>query len=601
MSNRIIRAVFLNLFFVVLLFKTGYTQTSQSQNRSNTFLRQSAVSASDQIYFIDELSLQILEAGSIPSDYVTPGYILGPNDLISVHVTGTVPVTARGLIVNSQGDIFLPLAGQVNIGGLTLEKATEEVRAAFREQLAEFELNLTIERPREVSVHLVGDIANPGRYRFPAGIQTDSILKTIKLKTDRESQDELNQSQKNRPFRQQPIPVQDSRINILDAEGDQIAEDESLADLEKISLRNLNIIRADSTVTKADIIRYRSTGEIKYNPYVYAGDVIVINLRNENTPRVSISGAVQRPDEFEYRSDDTIQTLLKIGGGRLDDADLEQVFVIPADSRERMTITAEDFTNYILRPNDRVIVPFNRSEKITSGARITGEIEIPGIFPISERSATLADLLEMSGGLKENALPNAAYIIRNTSTIRETENVTDINIDALKRTSDQLRQGFEYLELEEQLGTQRKIFVDLSKKENLKDIRILDGDHLYVPRDLQAVVLFGQVNNPGNYPYNSNYTVQDYLRQAGGLSLAADQERVFVIKAGSKAWLRPGETLIESGDMIFTDRIPFDELDSKRNHELQVRSAKRQDLQVLLATISTIAAVVTTAVVVTRR
>ncbi|MGF1669678.1 MAG: SLBB domain-containing protein, partial [Balneolaceae bacterium] len=315
----------------------------------------------------------------------------------------------------------------------------------------------------------------------------------------------------------------------------------------------------------------------------------------------SISGAVQRPDEFEYRPDDTIQTLLKIGGGRLDEADLSKVFVIPANSRERVTIPAEDFNHVTLNQNDRVIVPFNRSEKMTAGAWITGEVEIPGNFPISETSATVADLLEMSGGLKNSALPNAAYIIRSTSAIRETDEATRINIDALKRTSDQLRQGFEYLELEEQLGTERKVFVDLSKTENLKDIRILDGDRLYVPRDLQAVVLFGQVNNPGNYPYHSNYTVQDYLRQAGGLSLAADQDRIFVIKAGSKAWLKPGETTLESGDMIFADRIPFDELDSQRNHELQVRSAKRQDLQVLLATISTIAAVVTTAVVVTRR
>jgi protein involved in polysaccharide export with SLBB domain len=144
------------------------------------------------------------------------------------------------------------------------------------------------------------------------------------------------------------------------------------------------------------------------------------------------------------------------------------------------------------------------------------------------------------------------------------------------------------------------MFVDLDNADQLNRIKITDGDRVYIPTDYQNIVLYGQFNNPGNYPYDPSLSVRDYLELAGGLSLAADPERIYVIKAGSRAWMQPDETNLESGDMIFVDRTPFDELNAQREYEIQLRNARRGNAQLVLTAISTIAAAVTTYVAITR-
>jgi hypothetical protein len=84
------------------------------------------------------------------------------------------------------------------------------------------------------------------------------------------------------------------------------------------------------------------------------------------------------------------------------------------------------------------------------------------------------------------------------------------------------------------------------------------------------------------------------------MSLAAAPERIFVIKAGSRVWLSPNETTLESGDMIFVDREPFDELNAFRSYELQKQSIRQGNIQIILATVSTITAIITTYVAITR-
>jgi len=594
-------SLFLLFFGTILMIPGDYAsaQTSQGSGVNNS-LRQLTIPGFEQIYFVDQLSLELIETGNPPQGFVNDGYILGPNDLVSVSLTGITPVVARGLVVNSQGTIYLPVAGQVKIGGLNFSEASRVLEDAYANHFNDFEIQMTIDRPRQVTVHIAGDLETPGTYLIPAGTTVDTILRSLEFK--KSPNEKISGDTQNRQRNQTANPLTE-RISVLGKPTEDNNENEAREPGKidsQISLRNLKIIRADSSIKSADIIRYHSTGDIKYNPFIYDGDRILINKKNDDTPRISISGAVQRPDEFEYREDDTIEDLLEIGGGYTQRAD-ENYILVYRPSGERITVNPDNYNNFALQPNDRVVIPTLDRKRETAGAWVIGEAVTPGNFPIDEESTSVADLLEKAGGLKAGALPNAAYIIRNNEVLSDVSSPSTINIEELKRTSDQLRQGFEYLQLQEELDADTKVFVDLTDTENLQSIRILDGDRLYIPRDQQVVVLFGQVNNPGNYPYNTENSVIDYIEKAGGMSLAADQERVFVIKAGNKAWLEPDKTELESGDMIFVDRIPFDELDAKRNYEVQLRSAKRQDRQILLAAISTIAAVVTTAVVVVRR
>ena len=114
------------------------------------------------------------------------------------------------------------------------------------------------------------------------------------------------------------------------------------------------------------------------------------------------------------------------------------------------------------------------------------------------------------------------------------------------------------------------------------------------------MVLYGQVNKPGDYRYDSTLGLNDYLDKAGGVTLAADTERIFIIKAGSRTWMKPEMTDINSGDIIFVDRIPFDELNAQRSFDLQKQAARRNNIQLILSGLTAITGIITTVVAIRR-
>jgi hypothetical protein len=82
--------------------------------------------------------------------------------------------------------------------------------------------------------------------------------------------------------------------------------------------------------------------------------------------------------------------------------------------------------------------------------------------------------------------------------------------------------------------------------------------------------------------------------------LSADKERIFVIKAGNSAWYKPQETTIESGDRIFVDRVPIEDLNQFRTYEVQRAQQRIQRTQLILTAITTITGIITTYVAVRR-
>lgn len=87
----------------------------------------------------------------------------------------------------------------------------------------------------------------------------------------------------------------------------------------------------------------------------------------------------------------------------------------------------------------------------------------------------------------------------------------------------------------------------------------MDGDSLVVPRDLKSIYVYGQVAKPGFLNYQSGLSYDEYIAQSGGLALSSNPKKVYVIKAGSLAWIEASEAIIESGDMIYVDRVMLDD------------------------------------------
>ncbi len=583
----------------------AYGQNSGSGNPANS-LNIGLTNNFDKDIYIDPYGLQLTSGLYTPSATVDPKvYVLGPNDLISIKIDGNISLSVRGVAVNAEGDVILPQIGDVFVSGLTIEQARSKLNLIITKTFKNSHLAyISLDKPRNFYITITGNIPNPGRFEIPAMTRLDAVIKPALEKTPLNLSSPVSSQQAflmKRTPAQQRIFARVGQLSDTTLHRSNDFDQGNLLQDYKYDFRNIIIRHTDGTTTRADLVSYNRTGNMAGNPVIRNGDIIEIYKINERTPRVSISGAVNIPSELEYRKGDTISKLIELAGGYSNLADTTHVIIFrrkgeKIDSLLVVSNEASGYKKYVLEPNERVLVPFLPNAKMNYSAWVYGEVKNPGNYPIIEGKTTAEDLVKLAGGLKKDALSQGSYILRSkTSFPNKTD--SEINTDQLKRTSNQYIQGLDYLDLETRLSEGR-INVNTSDTTQMNNINIQDGDRLFIPRNNHTVFLFGQVNNPGYFPYRSGLSMQDYIQKAGGLALSADPSRIFVIKAGSRAWYHPYQTKLGPGDYIFVDRKPYEQLNEKRQYDVQLEAAKRGNIQLLLAGFSAITAIITTLIAV---
>lgn len=565
-------------FLIIALFSTApvFAQDDGSKfSNVSSSLNLGYSSELGGFYYQDVSGLELAVEG-VPYEGVVDksSYVLGINDLITIEVSSINNMVLRSIIVNTSGDVVLPSIGSVNIANKSIQEAerviTDKLQGTFKDPI----VSISLEIPRPVTIHIAGSIPFPGKYVVPAQSRVDiAILQSI-IKID--------------------VPASQRAIFLPNYTS-------QLLTVDTYSFRNIEILHTDGSVLNADLINYFRTGDLDSNPIVKDGDKIILKRRNRETPTLSISGAVSFGYELEYKKGDTPYSLIQISGGFEEDADTSKVFVFRQENSGTVknVVPNTEWSSFKLNPNDRVIVPKRIEVNKNSTVNVKGEVNIQGTFPIISGVTTAAELMELTGGLTNNALPNAAYLIRGTGLENEIPN--KFNAELMKRTSDQLLQGLDYLSMETSLS-QNRVYINLTDVSELSSLTLFDGDRLYVPRNEHTIFVFGQVNKPGYFPIQqqSTHSVFDFINKAGGYALSADRERVFIIKAGSSAWYIPGETSLESGDKIFVDKKPVEELNALRTYEIQKKQIRNTRVQLIMTGITTITGIITTYVAITR-
>lgn len=596
------------VIFTIVLLLPGIFQVSdvysQSSNQNQNQLKNIFEDQGDglsEFYFVDELGLQLASQTSPLEVTVDPStYKLGPYDLLSVESRGSVSIRLRGISVNAQGDIILPTIGKISIRGLTIVKAEQKIESAYQEKYQDINVEISLDSPRPQIIHFTGDIPNPGKYIVPYGTRVNSLLERAFLpakEMNKNVSDQAKNFSQSRFSSNQSIRslnVQTYYNSNDNSTGNRSFPDTLNLKKDKYNLRNISVKRNDSTIINVDLISYLRGGAVTSNPILENGDVVTIKKKKPSTPRISISGAVSSAVEMAYSPHDNIRNLINIAGGYTSNADTSQALIYHADGSKKQIDLAQRDTKYPLGPNDRVIIPYLEKQAVeTSSAWIKGSVKYPGNYPIKKDTTNVLDILQMAGGLRNDALKHGAYLMRNENSDRYVQSPTDFDPTKLIRASNQLLQGFDYMELEEALGHNR-VPINLNKpSEQLEDLKLTDGDVLYIPKNTHSIVIFGQVNEPGYYAYNESLSANDYIRKASGFTVAADEDEVYIIKAGSRSWYRPGETKLQSGDIIFINRTPYQDVVARQNY-------KQDRTQLILSAISTITAIITTTVAITR-
>jgi protein involved in polysaccharide export with SLBB domain len=94
----------------------------------------------------------------------------------------------------------------------------------------------------------------------------------------------------------------------------------------------------------------------------------------------------------------------------------------------------------------------------------------------------------------------------------------------------------------------------------LPDLRLEDGDRIFVPFTPSTVSVVGSVYNQSSFVFKDNTRIADYLKLAGGGNRDSDTKHMFILRANGTVVSREGNSGIFKGDFSNLRAYPGDML-----------------------------------------
>lgn len=278
----------------------------------------------------------------------------------------------------------------------------------------------------------------------------------------------------------------------------------------------------------------RATGDPSVNPPVLPGDVVVVARTDR---RVLALGAVASPGAFRYREGLKVLDLVAQAGGPRPDADASTAVLTRPDGKtlhldlHALVKSPGSPENVALKPGDVLYVPPSRQ------VLVLGEVGRPGAYTVPQGGRVL-DMLALAGGVRPDAGVTTVVLTRRAG-------------EADAATGAVFRLDYPRL---------------VSGADASLNMRVENGDVIYVPEGRRHVLVLGQVQRPGLYVLPSSGPVRllDVLALAGGPTRRAVLDSVGILRvdgraeqaaAGRGATLFQGRAsenpVIQPGDVVY--------------------------------------------------
>ncbi|MDA8787695.1 SLBB domain-containing protein [Schleiferiaceae bacterium] len=304
-----------------------------------------------------EADIKVYDRGSDAK--AGPDYVLGAGDQISLTVYGT-SYFQKIYTVDPQGSISMDGWGKVQVANLSFESVQKLLKSKIRPyfNFTSNEVAIALAYSRAITVNVVGEVAKPGSYTFPA----------------------LN-----------------TAFNALVAAGGPTNSG---------TLRAIQIVRSGKVVATFDVYAFLFTPERVANVYLQDHDYIHVGpLRSV----VSIQGEVRRPFKYEAKEGDSPMDLLAFAGGLTEGANVGAIEWYKK-GLGGYQVQSAGVSSALLSSGDSIYVG-TQSKELRSYVEINGGVESPGKYAFKE-GITLAELLQQAGGLQPDALKNGLYLSR---------------------------------------------------------------------------------------------------------------------------------------------------------------------------------------------
>jgi protein involved in polysaccharide export with SLBB domain len=497
-----------------------------------------------------------LQAGTQQLDVpLGPDYVVGPGDTLGINLWGGVTQTLTRMI-DREGRVMLPEAGEVQVAGLTLAQAQSAIAGGLQGQFRNAHVTVTVARLRTVRIYVVGDVQRPGAYDvislatpltalYAAGGPTAAgslrimrHLRNNQLIGEIDLYDFLL-----RGVRQQDDRLESGDTLLIPPAGPQVAVFGAVkrpAIYELHNEKNLSEVLDDAggatvaaalghiTVERIDAHQQRETIGLNLStgdPGQAQEAIAAFGIKDGDRVRVApvlpyserviyLEGHVVRPGRIPYRD-----------GMRLNDVlhSYQDLLPEPAVQGEIVRLVEPDLhaetidfevpdalignTILVLQPFDTIRI-FGRYEQDAPNVTVRGEVLRPGSYGLSE-GMTAAQLVRMAGGFRRDALLEDADLI-------SYQVVNGVKVVGQRRD---LRIGDAVL-----------------KEDREADTPLKPGDVLTVHQitgwnDIGASIMIeGEVGHPGSYGFEQGEHLSDVLRRAGGFRETAYPEGAVLIR-----------------------------------------------------------------------
>lgn len=252
-------------------------------------------------------------------------YSLGPGDVLSVEVWDRAELSGTH-VIGPDGQISLPVAGDLRLGGLDRERAAEAVKRALAAYYLDPVVTLRIDQYVSNHIYVLGRVSNPGLISFE---ETPTLLGAI------------------------------TRAGGLPVGG---------VGADKASLTRCAVFRGKDRVVWIDLSNLL-TGDMALNIRLQKNDLVYIPDSNDQL--VYVLGAVNHPGAFNLTPEMSFMDALALAGGPAEGASLSRMKVIRSGRELRRKVSLEKILkpraglNVLLQENDIVFVPKSGLEQFS--------------------------------------------------------------------------------------------------------------------------------------------------------------------------------------------------------------------------------------------
>ena len=417
-------------------------------------------------------------------------YELGPGDELSVSIWGAAENEYSSKI-SREGYLKIERIGPVYLSGLSISEAKAKLKNRLSKIYSGINSNtnkvffdLTLLNTRSIVINITGSVVAPGTY-------------TLSSLT--------------------------SPLNALYAAG---------GPNENGSYREIKIIRDGKEVRSIDLYNYFVKGSLRSFSLRDQDVILVPTYRN----RVFLNGEFKTNGIFEIKDGESISDLLSFNGGIASFGSKNEVYLRRIEGVNKIikTVNKDMFEDFTLNDGD-IIEARGVGDEITNSVTIEGSVMIPGEYELI-KNPNVMSLIKSAGGLKEGALSDRAYIIREVDGFQQEAKTVDLTA-AMNNDGDfQLR--------------------------NNDRLIIASVEELTAPT---SVTISGEVNAPGSFPFFKGMTVVDLILMSKGITDRGASSGIMIYRSTyDETQKLPVEAItVNLNENIF-------QLDKNQNTELMV-------------------------------